>query len=445
MGHLTVEDAPKMDSTPIDEINISHVTVCSISNRRISIPIMVETNDNTERFTALIDCGAEGLFIDKGISHKWQKQKTKPTKVQNIDGTPNIEGEITEQSLITFNMNGKCMTEWFSITALGNQKFILGLPWLEKHNPDVNWQTMTLEFQDSEKDEIKASLRSIYQKIDRIAMPKREEDLVIRYLSSHKGPTKTDLRWKETFEDIGSWSEDTVSHLTIACYTPAQQMEHKYQSQKEKVHTLPPEYSAYKKVFEKKASERFPESRSWDHQIELREDFKPKRGKIYPLSPKQQNALDEWIEEYLKKGYISRSKSPQASPFFFVEKKEAGKLRPCQDYRYLNEFTKPNAYPLPLISDLMIKLKGSEYFTKLDIRWGYNNVQIKESDRWKATFITNRGLFEPNVMFFGLRNSPATFQAMMDDYFRDLTETGHVIIYMDDILIHARMKEELEI
>jgi len=85
------------------------------------------------------------------------------------------------------------------------------------------------------------------------------------------------------------------------------------------------------------------------------------------LSPKQQNALNKWIQEYLKKGYISRSKSPQASPFFFVEKKEAEKLHPCQDYQYLNEFTKPNAYPLPLISNLMIKLKGSEYFTKLDI------------------------------------------------------------------------------
>ena len=220
-------------------------------------------------------------------------------------------------------------------------------------------------------------------------------------------------------------------------------MEHKYH-QTEEVHTLPPEYSAWKDVFEKKASERFPESRSWDHQIELREDFIPKRGKIYPLSPKQQNTLDEWIKEHLEKGYIRPSKSPQASPFFFVEKKEAQKLRPCQDYRYLNEYTKPNAYPLPLISDLMVKLKGSEYFTKLDIRWGYNNVQIKESDRWKAAFITNRGLFEPNVMFFGLRNSPATFQAMMDDYFRDFTEKGWLIIYMDDMLIHARNKEELE-
>jgi hypothetical protein len=129
---------------------------------------------------------------------------------------------------------------------------------------------------------------------------------------------------------------------------------------------------------------------------------------------------------------------------FFVEKKDAKKLRPCQDYQYLNEFTKPNAYPLPLISDLMITLKGSKFFTKLDIRWGYNNVRIKEGDEWKAAFITNKGLFEPTVMFFGLRNSPATFQAMMDDYFRDMINEGWITIYMDDILIHAKMKQDLE-
>jgi hypothetical protein len=92
----------------------------------------------------------------------------------------------------------------------------------------------------------------------------------------------------------------------------------------------------------------------------------------------------------------------------------------------------------------MIKLKGSQYFTKLDIRWGYNNVQIKESDRWKAVFVTNQGLFEPNVMFFGLCNSPTTFQAMMDDYFREFTEKGWVVIYMDNILIHVQDKQQLE-
>jgi len=105
-----------------------------------------------------------------------------------------------------------------------------------------------------------------------------------------------------------------------------------------------------------------------------------------------------------------------ASPFFFVKKKD-GKLRPTQDYRKVNDATIKNRYPLPLISKLVDKLKGLKVFTKLDVRWGYNNVRMKEGDEWKAAFRTNHGLYEPTVMFFGLTNSPATFQAMMDHIF----------------------------
>ena len=131
-----------------------------------------------------------------------------------------------------------------------------------------------------------------------------------------------------------------------------------------------------------------------------------------------------------------------ATLFFFVKKKD-GKLRPCQDYQYLNKWTIKNVYPLPLISELMDKIKDGKYFTKLDIWWGYNNIQIKEGDEWKAAFKTNQGLYKPTVMFFGMCNSPATFQAMMDDIFRDLIEEGIVIIYMDDMFLLAKTKEQL--
>jgi hypothetical protein len=130
-----------------------------------------------------------------------------------------------------------------------------------------------------------------------------------------------------------------------------------------------------------------------------------------------------------------------ASPFFFIKKKD-GSLRPVQDYRKLNELTIKNRYPLPLISELVDSLQNAKYFTKLDIRWGYNNVRIKEGDEFKAAFRTNRGLFEPLVMFFGLTNSPATFQNMMNDIFRDLVAEGHVLIYLDDILIFSKTFEE---
>src|SRR6267143_1011238 len=130
-----------------------------------------------------------------------------------------------------------------------------------------------------------------------------------------------------------------------------------------------------------------------------------------------------------------------ASPFFFIKKKNR-KLRPTQDYRKVNDAMIKNRYPLPLISELVDKLKGSKIFTKLDVRWGYNNVRMKEGDKWKAAFRTNRGLYELTVMFFGLTNSPATFQAMMDHIFQDLIAEGHVSVYIDDIVIHTKTVEE---
>ena len=121
-------------------------------------------------------------------------------------------------------------------------------------------------------------------------------------------------------------------------------------------------------------------------------------------------------------------------PFFFVSKKD-GKLRPCQDYRYLNKWTVQNNYPLPLIDDLLDKLKGAKYFTKLDIRWGYNNIRIRKGNEWKAAFVTNRGLFKPTVMFFRSTNSPVTFQKYISNIFNDLIVTKELDAYLNDILI----------
>jgi hypothetical protein len=91
-----------------------------------------------------------------------------------------------------------------------------------------------------------------------------------------------------------------------------------------------------------------------------------------------------------------------------------------------------------LIPELIAKVKGAKLFTKFDIWWGYNNVHIKQGDEWKAAFITNQGLFEPTVMFFGLTNSPVTFQTMMNAIFAKEIAKGWLIIYMDDLLIATK-------
>uniref|UniRef100_A0A0W0G3W2 Reverse transcriptase domain-containing protein n=1 Tax=Moniliophthora roreri TaxID=221103 RepID=A0A0W0G3W2_MONRR len=190
---------------------------------------------------------------------------------------------------------------------------------------------------------------------------------------------------------------------------------------------LPPYLSDYSDRFKKKKAERFPPSRPYDHTIDLKPDFKPWDCKIYSLSPKEWIEQDKFLDENLRKGYIRPSKSLMASPFFFVAKKEAGALRPCQDYRDLNNGTVKNHYPLPLVTDLVDKLKTAKVFTKLDLCNGYNNIQIKDGDQWKAAFKTPRGLFKPTVMFFGLTNSPATFQAFMNNILKDFIDEGMVI------------------
>jgi hypothetical protein len=131
-----------------------------------------------------------------------------------------------------------------------------------------------------------------------------------------------------------------------------------------------------------------------------------------------------------------------ASPFFFVVKKD-GKLRPVQNYIPLNDVMIKNEAPLPLITDLLDKLQSARYFTKLDVCWEYNNIRIKKGDEWKAAFKTKFGFYEPLVMTFGLCNAPATFQTIMEEIFSDLISDGHVIVYLNDILIFHESSTEL--
>jgi Reverse transcriptase (RNA-dependent DNA polymerase)/RNase H-like domain found in reverse transcriptase len=150
----------------------------------------------------------------------------------------------------------------------------------------------------------------------------------------------------------------------------------------------------------------------------------------------EHEATKKFLEENERLGYIEKTDSPWSSPWFFIKKKD-GTLRPVQDYREVNKWTVQDVYPIPRIEQILESLDGKELFTVFDVRMGYNNVLIKEEDRWKAAFKTPYGLYQPKVMFFGLTNSPATFQRTMDQVFRRLCNKypGMIFVYMDDILI----------
>uniref|UniRef100_A0A0W0G3D4 Putative reverse transcriptase-rnase h-integrase n=1 Tax=Moniliophthora roreri TaxID=221103 RepID=A0A0W0G3D4_MONRR len=383
-------------------ITISHFVLAKMDQNSMHIPLQYKVGTKNIETKALLDSGAGGRFISRKLARtlgrRWV-QLPEPIKVFNVDGTANKTAWITHVVELEFLIAGKEFRENFMISGIGDEEMILGLPWLRRHNPTINWEMGEIEFPLRRRIQIK--------------------------------------RFREVLDN----EEPEV--LIGAKITASQEMAHQQQPIKKNIDDLIPSYLlGYQDRFERGKAERFPPSRTYDHAIDLKSDFAPQNCKLYLLSPAEQVEQDKFLKENLRKGYIRKSKSPMASPFFFVAKKEKGALRPTQDYRELNKGTVKNAYPLPLISELLDKLKEATVFTKLDLHNGYNNIRIKDGDQWKAAFKTNCGLFEPTVMFFGLSNSPATFQAFMNGILSGFINEGWCVVYMDDILLFSKNQDK---
>ena len=401
---------------------------------------------------ALINSGTDISCIDWQFVRKHSLPTTKldiPIKVQNVDQTSNKSGEICFTCTLFTNIKGIAQKHLFHVMSCGRENLILGLPWLQNTNPIINWSCQTLSIsetcdQSKELYAMHTSNNEHYNTFFRKPLPRTPRHVNTDIISDQRLYEFLHYETKDQYIACAKQNRARyriirgdfhfiLGSLVIAKLTTATELAAAAEKAKPPV-ILPKEFQDFAKVFAKEAMDHIPPPQPYDHEINLDKTFIPKIGKIYPLSPEEKKAMEDFLEENLASGKIRPSNSSQASPFFFVKKKD-GKLHPCQDYCYLNEHTIHDAYPLPLISDLVDKLKDARYFTKFDVRWGYNNVHIKNGHQWKVAFITHKGLFEPMVMFFGLNNSPATFQRFMNDSFRDMIAEGWLIIYMDDLLI----------
>jgi len=331
-------------------------------------------NGKKLKVKALVNSGCTHTGIDEQLVKEKRIQTKKINfsfEVFNADRTKN--GEVTKVAPLEVEINGHKETLEAAVMDLDGMDMFLGHDWLVKHNPEVNWKNNTIKFTRCPGN---------------CTMTHKD----IRFNSRWTKETVTDKKNKDNGE-IGKEPDKTNPEDLLDYIQP------------------------FTHLFNKKKFENLLERQEWDHEINLTEEApKELNAKAYAMTLKEEEALNQCLDEQLKVGLIVESKSRYAAPCFYIPKKD-GSLRLVQDYRKLNQVTIKDKTPLPLIGEVIDKLKEAKYFNKLDLIWGYNNVWIKEGDEWKAAFLTNKGLFEPQVMYFRLCNSPGTFQRMMNSIF----------------------------
>jgi hypothetical protein len=240
---------------------------------------------------------------------------------------------------------------------------------------------------------------------------------------------------------------DKVVHLTnsegvqVTCHTRGSGPDPMVFSMEAKSLEEVPVLNEYLDVFPEELSG-IPPDRDIEFVIDLVPGTSPIAKRPYRMAASELAELKKQLEELQQSGFIRPNSSPWGAPVLFIKKKDGG-MRMCVDYRALNEVTIKNKYPLPRIDDLFDQLEGAKYFSKVDLRSGYHQLKIKESDIPKTAFVTRYGQYEFTVMSFGLTNAPAYFMNLINKVFMEELDK-FVVVFIDDILIYSKSVEEHE-
>lgn len=356
---------------------------------RLQIPAKLCCKCVTLPIQALIDSGAEENFLDQQVAEQANivlEPLKKPLTALALNGKPLARvTHVTEPISLVLSGNHQEKVQFFVISA-PITPLILGHPWLVKHNPIIDWSG----------------------------------------------------------GQISEWSTFCHANCLHSALSPSEGAPSQRQLPQDKpdLSSVPSVYHDLGEVFSKSRALSLPPHRPYDCAIDLLPGAPLPSSRLYNLSRPEQEAMEHYIRDSLAAGIIRPSSSPVGAGFFFVDKKDKT-LRPCIDYRGLNNITVKNKYPLPLIDSAFTPLHGTTIFTKLDLRNAYHLVRIREGDEWKTAFNTPLGHFEYLVMPFGLTNAPAVFQALINDVLRDFLNR-FVFVYLDDILIFSKTPQEHE-
>ncbi|CAA77891.1 Reverse Transcriptase, partial [Cladosporium fulvum T-1 virus] len=378
---------------------------------------------NGHKTDAMIDSGASGNFASESFVTRNRIatcKKKEGYELIAVDGSslPSVERETIPLPLAIQRHHEEITLD---VTDMASHDIVLGMPWLRKHNPVIDWRRGVLTFRECEcvidiqpaqwqrslADEARKQLNRI-----QLAPTRRTEEPPSTGTDTGVGPPGHEVTGSD---GSNAPSKDTnISELSI-----------------------PKEYRKWSRLFEEeRGKDALPKHQPWDHKINIQPGKEPPWGPLYQMSEKELQTLREWLKEKLAKGWIRRSTSSAGTPCMFVPKAN-GKLRLVQDYRKLNEITIKNRYPLPNIEEAQDRLTGSDWYTKIDLRDAFYAIRMAEGEEWKTAFRTRYGLYEFLVMPMGLTNAPASCQDLVNETLRDLLDVC-VVAYMDDILVYTK-------
>ncbi len=299
------------------------------------LPVRLQWAAERHEGMALLDSGAEGNLLDISLAQLLHipliplRHKISVSALNGQSLPPLISLSTVPITLVTSGNHSETIT--FLVTHSPLAPVVLGHPWLTQHNPRVDWGRNTL--------------------------------------SEWSRACYASCLVSAGFSVSGSVLQDEMGSLS----------------------NVPEEYLDLKEVFSKSRAASLPPHRPYDCAIDLVPGMSPPKGRLYSLSVPEREAMEKYISDSLTAGFIRPSSSPAGAGFFFVAKKD-GSLRPCIDYRGLNNITVKNTYPLPLMSSAFERLQGASIFTKLDLRNAYHLVRIREGDEWKTAFNTPEGI-----------------------------------------------------